>query len=131
MSSASSSRITSSGSTSARVAWRCRQNVEFYRKLVGVLLARHRFDPTIYSYAVQHNDAPTLREWLRHRDDLLDQCGSWLDSTLVHLDPIERKRFEQLDYAPVVNQRTHRPRLRVSHRKQRRAWPIPRPARHP
>jgi len=92
----------------ARVAWRCRQNVEFYGKLVGVLAARHHFDPTIYSYAVLHNDAPTLREWLRHRDDLLDRCGAWLDSTLVHLDPIERKRFEQLDYAPVVNQRTHR-----------------------
>jgi hypothetical protein len=92
----------------ARVAWRARQNVEFYRKLVGVLNARHHFDPTIYSYAVHHNDAPTLREWLRHRDDLLDQCGAWLDGTLVHLDPIERKRFEQLDYAPVVNQRTHR-----------------------
>lgn len=97
-----------------RVAWRCRQNVDFFRKFVALLQKRHHFDPTIYSYAVMHHDPAPLGEWLRHRDELLLLCGPWLDSKLVKLDPIERKRFEQLEYSPLVNQRAHR--LGAQHR---------------
>lgn len=91
-----------------RAAWRCRQNVDFFRKLVALLEKRHHFDPTIYSYAVLHHEPAALGEWLRHRDELLLLCGPWLDSKLVKIDPIERKRFEQLEYSPLVNQRVHR-----------------------
>jgi hypothetical protein len=97
-----------------RVAWRCRQSVDFFRKFVALLEKRHHFDPTIYSYAVMHHEPATLGEWLRHRDELLLLCGPWLDSKLVKLDPIERKRFEQLEYSPLVNQRAHR--LGAQHR---------------
>ena len=55
-----------------------------------------------------HNDAAALREWLRHRDDFLEQCGAWLDSKLVRIDPIERRSYEHLEYSPLVNQRAHR-----------------------
>jgi hypothetical protein len=98
----------------ARVAWRCRQSVDFFRKYVALLEKRHRFEPTIYSYAVMHHEPATLSEWLRHRDELLLLCGPWLDSKLIKLDPIERKRFEQLEYSPLVNQRSHR--LGAQHR---------------
>jgi hypothetical protein len=91
-----------------RVAWRCRQSVDFFRKFVALLEKRHHFDPTIYSYAVMHHEPATLSEWLRHRDELLLLCGPWLDTKLIKLDPIERKRFEQLEYSPLVNQRAHR-----------------------
>ena len=49
-----------------------------------------------------------LREWLRHRDDFLAQCGPCLDAKLLTIDPIERRAYEHLEYSPLVNQRAHR-----------------------
>jgi len=98
----------------AKVAWRCRESADFYRRLVALLGARHRFDPVIYSYAIVHRDTPNLREWLRQRDDLAGLCGPWLESSLVRFDPVERRSFEQLDYSPLVNPRVHR--LGADHR---------------
>ncbi len=98
----------------ARIAWRCRQSADFFRRLVTLLGARHRFDPVIYSYAVEHRDTPALREWLRHRDELPALCGAWFNSTLVRFDPVERRTFEHLEYSPLINQRAHR--LSAEHR---------------
>jgi autotransporter-associated beta strand protein len=92
----------------ARVAWRCRQSVDFFRKLVAFMQSSHLWNETIYSYAVVHNDAAALREWLRHKDDFLAQCGPYLASKLLLLDPIERRAYEHLEYSPLVNQRAHR-----------------------
>ncbi len=91
-----------------RVAWRARQSAEFFRKLVTVMTQRHVYDDTIYAYAVVHNDASALREWLRHRDDFVGQLGPYLDSKLIKIDPIERRAYEHLEYSPLVNQRAHR-----------------------
>ncbi|MEQ1860487.1 MAG: hypothetical protein ABMA13_11180 [Chthoniobacteraceae bacterium] len=91
-----------------RIAWRCRQSADFFRRLVALLGARHRFDATIYSYAVEQRDTATLREWLRHRDELPALCGAWFDSKLVRFDPTERRSFEHLEYSPLINQRVHR-----------------------
>lgn len=92
----------------ARVAWRCRQGVDFFRKLVAFMQAHHVWNETIYSYGVVHNDTPALREWLRHKDDFLAECGPFLASKLLLLDPIERRAYEHLEYSPLVNQRAHR-----------------------
>lgn len=92
----------------ARVAWRARKSVDFFRKLVALMQQRHVYDDTIYSYAIVHNDASALREWLRHRDDFVAQLGPFLDSTLLRIDPIERRAYEHLEYSPLVNQRAHR-----------------------
>jgi hypothetical protein len=91
-----------------RVAWRVRQSVDFFRKLIALMQQRHVYDDTIYSYAVVHNDTPALREWLKHRNDFVAQLGPWLDAKLVRIDPIERRAYEHLEYAPLVNQRAHR-----------------------
>jgi hypothetical protein len=71
-----------------RVAWRARQSAEYFRKLLAVLAKRHVYNDVIYSYAVVHNDKPALREWLRHRDDFLHECGPALVSSLLTIDPI-------------------------------------------
>ena len=92
----------------ARVAWRARQSVDFFRKLVGVIEQRHVYDDVIYSYAVYHNERAPLRQWLLHRDDFLKVCGPYLDSPIVRIDPIERRAYEHLEYAPLINQRVHR-----------------------
>ncbi len=91
-----------------RVAWRARQSVDFFRKLVEVMEARHVYNDVIYSCAVVHNDKAPLREWLRHHDEFLNQCGAYLDTTIVRIDPIERRAYEHLEYSPLINQRMHR-----------------------
>ena len=92
----------------ARIAWRARKSAAFFGKLIALLERRHIYDDTIYSYAVVHNDRAALREWLRHRDDFLAQCGPFLDSRLLAIDPVERRAYEHLEYSPLVNQRAHR-----------------------
>ncbi len=91
-----------------RIAWRVRASTDFFRKLIVLLEKRHTFSDVIYSYSIVHNDTAALREWLRHRDDFLAQCGPWLDTKLLKIDPIERRAYEHLEYSPLVNQRAHR-----------------------
>jgi hypothetical protein len=90
-----------------RVAWRCR-DAAFFKKLTAFLGAHHIWDETIYSYSLMHNDAPALREWLKHKDQFVSQCGPFLSSKLVVLDPIERRSYEHLEYSPLINQRAHK-----------------------
>lgn len=90
-----------------RIAWRCKKP-DFYRQLVRVMSQRHVWNDTIATYSLLHNDTPSLREWLKHRDDFTSQCGPYLATKLVTLDPIERHDYEHLEYSPLVNQRAHR-----------------------
>jgi hypothetical protein len=91
-----------------RVAWRCRQRVDFYKKLVATLRTHHLWSDPIARYALLHNDTTTLREWLKHEAGFTGQCGPYLASGLVTLDPIERRSYEHLEFSPLVNQRAHR-----------------------
>jgi len=91
-----------------RVAWRARQSKAFFVKLIALMEKRHVYSEPIYRYAVLHNVTAPLAVWLRQRDDFLQQCGSYLDSKLVKIDPIERRTYEHLEYSPLVNQRAHR-----------------------
>ncbi len=90
----------------SRVAWRCRQSVDFYQKLITFMRGHHVRDDVISSYALLHNDAATLREWLKYHNEL--RYGPYLSSPLLTLDPIERRSYEHLEYSPLVNQRAHR-----------------------
>lgn len=90
------------------VAWRARKSVDFFRKLIALLEKRHAWSEPVYRYAVLHNEPAPLREWLRHRDDFLAQCGPWLATKLLAIDPIERRAYEHLEYNPLINQRAHR-----------------------
>ncbi len=91
-----------------RIAWRARENVGFWRKLIALLQSRHLYHGVLYSYAVLHNEPAILGEWLRHQDVFVAQAGPWLESTLLKIDPIERRAYQQLEYSPLVNQRVHR-----------------------
>ncbi|WP_397384757.1 autotransporter-associated beta strand repeat-containing protein, partial [Prosthecobacter sp.] len=90
-----------------RIAWRCRQSGDFYKKLIAFMRQHHFYDADIYSYAFLHNDPIALREWLKLYG-FADQCGPYFTSKLLTLDPIERRSYEQLEYSPLVNQRAHR-----------------------
>lgn len=91
----------------SRIAWRAREDVDFLRKSVDLIGSRHAYDETLWSYGIHHNVTPVIREYLKHREDFLSQCGRWIDCELVSLDPIERNWYQHLEYSPLVNARTH------------------------
>ena len=90
-----------------RVAWRVGKSPEFFGQLTGFLSRHHVWSEPIARYAVVHNDPAVLREWLRHREDFLAQCGPWLESALLRIDPIEQRTYEHLEYSPLINPRAH------------------------
>ena len=89
------------------MAWRVAKSPEFFRRLTGFLSDHHVWSEPIARYAVVHNDTGVLREWLRHREDFLSQCGPWLDSPILRIDPIEQRTYEHLEYSPLINARAH------------------------
>ena len=91
-----------------RIAWRARKSVEFFHGVLALLSANHSYSPTLWSYAVYHNDPAALREFLRHRDEFIAQCGPALRSKLLEIDLTERRLYEHLEYSPLVNQRVQR-----------------------
>ena len=50
---------------------------------------------------------PAIREFLQHADEFVAQCGEYLDSPLLTMDPVARKTYQHLDYRPLVNDRAH------------------------
>ena len=90
----------------SRIAWRLRDE-SFFTTMIDRLRARHVYDSTVWSYALHHEDGAATREYLRHASGLLRQCGSWLDTPLVRIDPIERRAYEHVEYEPLVNGRAH------------------------
>jgi hypothetical protein len=86
------------------IAWRMGDH-GFYEKCLALLARRHIYSNTLWAYSVHHNDVPNMREFLLHQDDFLDRCGLWLESPLVPIDPVARRRYQHLEYAPLVNAR--------------------------
>ena len=91
-----------------KIAWRVRENADFFRSLVATLEARRFYHPLTYSYALMHGGPEPLREYLKHEGTILAEAGPWLRSALVTIEPFERGFYEQLEYAPLVNARAHR-----------------------
>ena len=90
----------------AKVAWRMKDR-EFFTQLLGTLRARHAYDDTLWSYGLLHRDVEATREYLRHADGFLQQCGMAISSPLVTIDPVERKAYQHLELDPLVHQRAH------------------------
>ena len=89
------------------VAWRARQSPEFFRRISAFLSRHHVWSEPIARYSVLHNDTVVLREWLRHQPEFLAECGPWLDSPLLRIDPVEERSYEHLEYSPLINPRAH------------------------
>ena len=80
----------------------------FFEQVTELLARRHVYDHTLWAYAVLHNDTDSIREFLAHAEGFLNQCGDFLDSELVTIDPVQRHVYQHRDYRPLVNARTHR-----------------------
>lgn len=90
----------------SRIAWRL-HDAAFFDSVITRLTARHCFRPDVWSYGLLHNHLPAIREWLAQQDAFLATCGPVLESTLVTIDPVERRSWQFLEYMPFVNARAH------------------------
>ncbi|MCO5165994.1 MAG: hypothetical protein M9894_06455 [Planctomycetes bacterium] len=89
-----------------RVAWRCR-DAAFHRRLLELLQRRRVYHDTLWSYGLLHGDDDAAREYLLHQDHELRPWGPWLESPLLTIDPVARRWYEHLEYAPLINARAH------------------------
>ncbi|MFO7906818.1 MAG: hypothetical protein R6U98_29450 [Pirellulaceae bacterium] len=89
-----------------RIAWRMQDQAAFER-ILPLLEKRHVYNHTLWSYALKHNATARAREYLRHADKIIRECGGPLDSTLLVIDPVARREYEHLEYKPLVNARAH------------------------
>ena len=90
-----------------RIAWRM-QDKAFFANVMDLLSGRHQFDQTLWSYAVHHNAKDQLTEFLRNDAKFVAACGTVLDSSLLTIDPIERRDYQHFEYKPLVNARAHK-----------------------
>jgi hypothetical protein len=90
----------------SRIAFRMRDR-DYFRKTVDLLRGQHAYDHTLWSYALYHNETAAARQYLKH-SPFADQCGLYIDCTLLTLDPVVRRTYQHLEYRPLVNARTHR-----------------------
>lgn len=82
-------------------------DARFFQTVIDLLAARHVYNHTLWSYGIRHNVVAAVREFLQHSDGFLAQCGAYLDSKLVTIDPVIRKTYQHMDYKPLVNARAH------------------------
>ena len=87
------------------IAWRMKER-DWFKQATTLLDRRHVWQETLWSYGILHNDPETIRAYLRH-SPFANQCGLYLVSPLLTLDPVERLAYQHLEYAPLVNPRAH------------------------
>ncbi len=87
-----------------RIAFRMKDKA-FFEKVVALLDRRHVYNHTLWSYGVYHDAPAAIRQFLKHADDFVAQTGEYLRSPLLVIDPVFRKTYEHLEYAPLVNAR--------------------------
>src|SRR3569832_1611988 len=80
---------------------------KFFKLAVDFLANRHVYNHVLLSYAVRHNLAPAIAEFLVHADNFVNETGLYLKSPLLVIDPVARRMYQHLEYKPLVNARTH------------------------
>jgi hypothetical protein len=79
----------------------------FYADLLQVLQNRRIYDHAVWSYSVHHRDESQMGTFLLHDNNLVSRCGPILDSPILKLNPITRGDYQQFEYRPLINARTH------------------------
>jgi len=90
-----------------RIAWRMGGDGKFFGRVVSLRDRRHVYNHTLWSYGVRQDQPATVRQYLQHAGNFVAQCGAFIDSPLLTVDPVERRTYEHLDYSPLVNARAH------------------------
>jgi len=79
----------------------------YFQQITALLNKRHVYSNTLWSYSIKHNKPSLIREYLQHANGFAAQCGAYLDSPLLTIDPVQRKTYQHRDYRPLVNARAH------------------------
>ena len=89
-----------------KIAFRMRDK-KFFVAAIELLTARHVYSNTLWAYALQHDVASAASEFLRHADQVANEAGGSIRSSLVTLDAVARHSYQHLEYKPLVNARAH------------------------
>lgn len=89
-----------------KIAWRMHDKGSF-EKILPLVAARHVYSHTLWSYSLLHNAVAAANEFLQHADNIVNEAGGKLKSTLLTIDLVARRVYEHLEYKPLVNARTH------------------------
>lgn len=87
------------------ISWRM-QHKGFCKKVLGLLRKRNFYSEELWGYGFKHYDMQAVKEYLEH-SKLAEKCGMWIESPLLTIKPVERGLYQHLEYAPLVNPRTH------------------------
>ena len=90
-----------------KIAWRCRESGEFFGQALEILNLRGIYHSAIQGYAVAHNHREGIAQLLLMQQRFLDQCGVALSCDLITVGPVNRRRYEHLEYKPLINNRAH------------------------
>lgn len=88
-----------------KIAFRMRDRT-FFEKTIQTLRNRHFYHHTLWSYGLLHQAPAVITEFLQH-SEFIDSCGAYIHTSLLSIDPVERKTYQHLEYGPLVNARTH------------------------
>ncbi len=88
----------------AKIAFRMRDKA-FFEKAYRTLDAAHAYNDVLWSYGIFHNFVPAIREYLK-TTQIAANCGSYLKSEILTVDPVVRRTYQFLEYSPFVNART-------------------------
>jgi hypothetical protein len=89
-----------------RIAFRM-QDKTFYNACLAELEAQGIYHPVLWAYAVQHNDPPRINQLIAFRPEWAEKLGPVFRSPIATIDTANRYEYENLDYRPLVNARTH------------------------
>ncbi|MFN0199444.1 MAG: hypothetical protein ACKVT0_22055 [Planctomycetaceae bacterium] len=104
-----------------RVAWRMHDK-DAFEAILPLLAARHVYQHTWWSYALLHNAVAAANEFLQHADNIVNETGGRMKSTLLEVQPVARRMYEHLEYKPLVNARAHALGKRRTIVNERMAW---------
>ena len=90
-----------------RIAFRM-QDKAFFDQVTSQLAASNIFVPSLWAYAVHHNEPVQIQQLLQNRPDFVGQLGAVLVCPLMNIDVREQMSYEHLDYKPLVVARIHR-----------------------
>jgi hypothetical protein len=90
-----------------RIAWRM-QDGAFWKQVLNKLDTIGIYNPTLWSYSLQHRDERRLREFFESDERIVDHAFPYFDHQLMHVDLESRLDYEHLDFRPIVVARTHR-----------------------
>lgn len=90
-----------------KIAFRMKDKA-FFQAVTKLLRDRHVYQNTLWSYAVELNLVPEMKEFFRHANNLINLCANGpLATTLLTIDPTARYYYQHLEYKPLVNARAH------------------------